>query len=179
METHVNSTPTVTTRSVGIRFGLIGSLISIAYFLILNVSGIDMTSGFWNWFGYAITLALLVLAHKQFKDKGDGFMSYGQGMGITFWMGLVSGLISSVFTYLYIKFIDTGFIEMVKQRQIEALHEQGMSEQQIDQAMKITSMLTTPEGMFLSMLIGSIIIALIIGLFVTIFTQKRNPEPAF
>ena len=179
METPVNSTSRVTTRSVGIRFGLISSLLSIVYFLILNLSGINMSSGIWNWLGYSITVVLLVLAHKQFKDKGDGFMSYGQGMGITFWMGLVSGLISSIFTYLYIKFIDTGFLELVKQRQIEALQEQGMSDEQIDQALEISSMFTTPEGMLISMLIGSIIIALIIGLIVTIFTQKRNPEPAF
>ena len=179
METQVNSTSQVTTRSVGIRFGLIGALISIAYFLILNVSGIDMTKGFWNWFGYLITVALLIFAHKQFKDKGDGFMSYGQGMGIAFWMGLISGAISAVFTYLYIKFVDTGFLELIKERQIEELHERGMSDQQIDQAMEFSSMFMSAEAMLLYMFIGAIVVALIIGLIVTIFTQKRNPEPAF
>ena len=179
METQVNSSSQVTTRSVGIRFGLIAALISIAYFLILNVSGIDMTQGFWNWFGYIITAVLVLLAHKQFKEKGDGFMSYGQGMGIAFWIGLVSGALASIFTYLYIKFIDTGFLEMIKQRQIEVLHEKGMSDEQIDQAMEFSSMFMSAEAVLLYGFIGGIIVALIIGLIVTIFTKKTNPEPAF
>ena len=179
METQINTTPAVTTRSVGVRFGLIGALISIAYFLILNVAGIDMTKGIWNWVGYVITLALLVFAHMQYKDKGNSFMSYGQGIGIAFWLGLVSGVISSVFTYLYIKFIDTGFIDLVKERQIEAMQEKGMSDAQIDQAMTFSESFMSPEAMFIYMLIGSILITLIIALIVTIFTQKKDPEPAF
>lgn len=178
METEVNSS-SVTTRSVGIRFGLIGALISVAYFLILNVAGIDITKGVWNLIGYVITVALLVFAHLQFKERGDGYMSYGQGMGIAVWMALVSAGISSVFTYLYIKFVDTGFIELVKERQIESLQQQGMSDQQIDQAMEFSKSFMSPEAMFVFMLVGAIAATLIIGLIVTIFTQKRNPEPAF
>jgi hypothetical protein len=179
METEVNTTQTVTVRSSGIRFGLIGALISIAYFLILNVSGIDMTRGFWNWLGYVITGVLIFFAHKYYKDNGDGFLAYGQGIGIAFWIGLVSGVISSIFTYLYIKFIDTGFLEMIKQRQIEGMQEQGLSEEQIDKALEISSLFMSAEAMFFFMLVGSIIATIIIALIVTIFTQKKNPQPAF
>lgn len=179
METQVNPTLQSTTRSVGVRFGLLAALISIVYFLVLNLSGIDMTQGVWNWVGYAITLALVILGQKQFRDKGDGYMSYGQGVGIAFWMGLISAVISSIFTYIYIKFVDTNFLELVKQRQIEAMQEQGLTDQQIDQGMQMASLFMTPEAMLLYMLIGGILITLVIGLIVTIFTQKKNPEPAF
>ncbi len=178
METQVNA-PQVTTRSVGIRFGIIAALIGIAYFLVLNVAGIDQTQGIWKWVGYAITLALVILAQKQFKDKGDGYMSYGQGIGVAFWMGIVSAVISSIFVYIYIKFIDTGFLQVVKDRQIEVMQQKGMSDEQIDQGMKIAAMFMTPEAMFMMMLLGGILITIIIALIVTIFTQKKNPEPAF
>ncbi len=178
METQVNI-PQVTTRSVGVRFGLIAALVGIAYFLVMNVAGIDMTQGFWNWVGYAITLTFVILSQKQFKEKGDGYMSYGQGIGIAFWMGLVSAVISSIFTYIYIKFIDTGFLQLVKDRQIEAMQQKGMSDEQIDQGMKMAAMFMTPEAMLIMMLIGGIIATIIIALIVTIFTQKKNPEPAF
>ncbi|MDQ2656270.1 MAG: DUF4199 domain-containing protein [Bacteroidota bacterium] len=178
METQVNI-PQVTTRSVGVRFGLIAALIGIVYFLVLNVAGIDMTRGIWNWVGYAITLTLVILAQKQFKEKGDGYMSYGQGIGVAFWMGLVSAVISSIFTYIYIKFIDTGFLQLVKDRQIEEMQLKGMSDEQIDQGMKMAAMFMTPEAMLIYMLLGGLIITVIIALIVTIFTQKKNPEPAF
>ena len=193
METQVNSTSSVTTRSVGVRFGLIGAVCSVAYFLILNIAGINMGSGVWSWIGYGITLVIVVFAHKYYKDNNvekssvaiddgrvsNGFMSYGQGVGIAFWIGLVSGVISSIFTYLYIKFVDTGFIELVKEQQIETFQKQGMTDQQIDQAMKYAAAFTTPEAMFVMMLVGSIIVTVIIGVIVSIFTQKKNPEPAF
>lgn len=179
METQVNTTPDVTPRSAGIRFGLIGAIISIAYFVILNVAGLDITRGFWSVLGYVITAALIFFAHKFYKENGDGFMAYSQGIGIAFWLGLVSGAISSVFTYLYIKFVDTSFIEAIQDKQIEAMQQQGMQAEQIDKALEISSMFMTPEAFFVMGLMGAIIAAVIIGLIVTIFTQKKNPEPAF
>lgn len=169
----------VTTRSAGMRYGLISGIISIAYFLVLSISGVDTTQGFWQWFGWCVPIILLVLAHKYYKDNGDGFMSYGQGLSIAFWMGLISSVISSIFTYLYVKFIDTGFIDLIKERQIQAMEEKGMSDEQIDQAMQIASMFMTPEAMLIFGLIAGIIGTLIIGLIVTIFTQKKNPEQTF
>lgn len=152
-----------------------------------------MASGAWSWIGYGITLLIVVFAHKYYKDNNietqsvaiddrrvaHGFMSYGQGVGIAFWIGLVSGIISSIFTYLYIKFVDTSFIDMVKEQQIETFQKQGMSDQQIDQAMKVAANFTTPEMMLIMGLLGSIIVTVIIGVIVSIFTQKKNPEPAF
>ena len=110
MEPNVTTTPTVTTRSVGVRYGIIGGLISIAYFLVLTTAGVDMSQGIGRWAGMIITIVIIFLAHKYFKDNGDGFMSYGQGIGIGFWIGLVSAVISSIFTYIYAKFIDASFI---------------------------------------------------------------------
>jgi len=179
METQVNTTQGVTVRSAGIRFGLIGAVISIVFFLILNVAGVDMTRWYWSWIGYSITVVLMILVHKFYKENGDGFMTYGQGVGIAFWLGLTSGVISSIFTYLYIKFIDTGFLEMVKEKQIEEMQNRGLSEEQIDQAMQFASMFTSAEAIFMFGLVGAIIATVLIGVIVSIFTQKKNPEPAF
>jgi hypothetical protein len=39
-----------TTRSVGMLYGLIMSVVSIVYFIALILAGVDMTSGFGRWF---------------------------------------------------------------------------------------------------------------------------------
>lgn len=179
METEINTTPGVTPRSAGIRFGLIAAVISVVYFLILSVAGLDRTNSVWSWIGYLITAAIIFLAHKYYKENGDGFMSYGQGVGMSLWIGLISGVIGSIFTYVYIKFVDTGFLEMIKEKQLEKMQAKGMSDEQIDQAMKFASMFTTPEAILIFAFIGSIIAAVIIGLIVTIFTQKKNPQGVF
>ncbi|MBT1703182.1 DUF4199 domain-containing protein [Chryseosolibacter indicus] len=168
-------TPTITTRSAGTRYGVIGGLVSIVFFLFLSLAGLIGT-GYWNWLGYLITAVIIFMAHKFFKENGDGFMSYGQGVGISLWIGIISAAISSVFSYIYMKFIDSSFTETIKQKQIESMQERGMSDEQIDQAMQYASMFTTPEAMFIFGLLFGILGTIIIGLIVTIFTQKKAPE---
>lgn len=171
------ATPTVTTKSVGIRYGLIMAVISIAYFVILNLLGVDMSQGVGRWGGLVFNIAVIVLAHKYFKDNGDGFMSFGQGFGIGLWIGLISSAISSVFTYIYVKFIDQGFIQQILDKTRESMEEKGnLTEEQIDQAMQMTSKFMTPESMLIFGLIGGFIMLLICTLIVTIFTQKKAPE---
>jgi hypothetical protein len=165
----------VTPRAAGIRFGLISAVIGIIYFIVLRVAGVDM-QGPAGWLGWLFTAVLIFLAQKYYKDNGSGYMEYSQGIAIAFWLGLVSAAISSVFTYFYIKFLDTAFIDQIKDKQLEDMQARGMSDEQIDQAMKIAGMFSTPEAIFLMGLIMTVIGAVIIGLLVTIFTQKKSPE---
>jgi tetrahydromethanopterin S-methyltransferase subunit G len=164
-------------RAIGIKWGLIGAAIGVALFVIYNVLKIDFTSGPLSWLSYPIIIAFIFIAQKQFKDSGDGYMSYGQGMGVAFWYGLISSVISSAFTYVYIKFIDGGMLDMIKENQLKKLQEQGtMSDEQIEQTMEMTGKFMTPEVFLGTGFFFGIIGVLIIGLIVTIFTQKKNPE---
>jgi Protein of unknown function (DUF4199) len=166
----------VTTRSVGIRYGLFLALIGIAYFVIMNVAGVDMTEGIGRWGSTIFYIALIFLAHKNYKENGNGFMSYGEGMGITFWLSLLSSVIGSIFTWIYVKYIDTEFIKMILQKQEEAMVAKGLPQDQIDMGLKMAAKFTTPEMMLIFGIIFGVIIIMIIGLLVTIFTQKKNPE---
>ena len=176
MEENVEVKP-ASSRAIGIKWGLIGAAIGVVLFVVYNVLKIDFTSGPLSWLSYPIIIAFIFLAQKQFKESGDGFMSYGQGMGVAFWYGLISSLVSSVFTFVYVKFIDGSMITMMKDAQLKKLQEAGtMSDEQIDQAMEMSGKFMTPEMILVFGLFGGIIMVLIIGLIVTIFTQKKNPE---
>lgn len=170
--------PSVTTMSVGIRYGIIMGIVSIAYFVLLNTLGVDMTQGLGRWASLLYVIAIIFLAHKYFKDNGDSFMTIGQGIGIGFWVSLISSVISSAFTFVYIKFIDTGFIQQMLDKQRQAFEEQGkLSEEQIDQAMSMTEKFMTPGMMLVFGIIAGVIMGLIIAVLVSLVTQKKNPEP--
>jgi Protein of unknown function (DUF4199) len=170
------TTPSISTRSVGIRYGLILAVISILYFVIMTSVGLNTSDGPASWVVYLLDAALIFLAHKFFKENGDGFMSFGQGMTVTFWLGLIATVLYMIFFYIYVKFIDTGFMDMIKDRQLEQMQGRGMSEEQIDQAMEISGKFMTPEIFLGTGLFFGVIIVVIIGLIVTAFTQKKNPE---
>lgn len=165
----------VTTRAAGIRYGLILAVASIAFFVIMNVAGIDM-QGPLSYIGWLISIALIYLAHKYFKENGDGYMTIGQGTGIGFWIGLISAFISSPFTYIYIKFIDSGFIDNIKDKQIEKMQEQGMSDEQIDQAMQFAGTFMSAEFILIMGIVGGVIMSIIFGVVISLFTKNTPPE---
>lgn len=170
----------VTTRAAGIRYGLISGLISIAYFVILTMAGVSMTEGIGRWASLLIAAVIIYLAHKYYKENGDGFMTIGQGTGIGFWMALVSTVISSVFSYIYMKFIDNSMIQQILDQQRAAMEERGdLSDEQIDQAMSMTEKFMTPEIMLGTGIVFGIIIIVILALLISLVTQKKNPEEAF
>ena len=175
MEAQNEESGKVTTRSVGIRYGLMMAVISIAFFVVMNVAGIDMQGpvGYASW---AITAAMLFLAQKYYKDQGDGFMTIGQGTGIGFWVGIISSVISSIFTYVYIKFIDDSFLQAIKDKQMEAMEKQGLSDEQIELSMKIAGAVTSPEAILGFGIVGGIVVAVLIALVISLFTKNVNPD---
>jgi len=174
MEANV-TTSAVTTRSVGIRYGIINGLIQVVYFLILTTAGLAVSSGFAPWVGFLISIVMLFLAHKYYKENGDGFMTYGQGIGLGFWTGLVSASISAIFTYIYAK-IDASYIASIREKAISDMEAQGQSQQQIDTAMKFVEMFTSAEAILVMGFVFGIIGMIVIALIVSIFTQKPHPE---
>jgi hypothetical protein len=181
MEQQVQSqgTAMVTTRSAGIRYGVISGLVGIVYFVLFTNLGMDLNEGVWSWLRYLITIAFVVLAHKYYKDNTNGFMSYGEGVTISVWMGLISSVMGSIFFYIYVKFIDSTFIQNMMDMQMAKMEEKGMSDEQIQTAMGFMSKMMNPEVMLLIGLFAGFIMTLIIGLIVSIFTQKKAPETAF
>lgn len=171
MEQQGEERPTV--MSTSLRYGLFMSIVGIAFTVILIAAGSNPYDRSWiNWIPTAISLVLVVLAHNYFKEKGDGYMSFGQGLGIGFLSVFFSVLMGGLFSVIYINFIDSGVMDEVWQKAQQQMEDQGQNEEAIEMGLKWGKMLFWPFYF-----LGGAFMALIIGLFVSIFTQKKNPEP--
>ena len=162
--------------SVGFKYGLMMMAASILMFVLRAVTSGNPfdRSVTWTVVTIAISVTIIVLAHREFKNNGDGFMTYGQGFAIGFWMSLVSVVAYGLFVILYANVIDTNLMDNFYQMQREQMEAGGnMNDSQIDTAIGITRKLFWP----LFFIIG-IIFSLITVLIITIFTQKSNPNPA-
>jgi tetrahydromethanopterin S-methyltransferase subunit G len=158
-------------RKIGIKYGLITGVISIILFIALDFAGQSNNQSL-QWIGIAITAVIIFLAQQEFKKEGDGFMSYGQALGVGTWLVLISAVLSSVFTYIYITAINTNYMDNVKEQQIMELEERGMSDAQIEQALNFT----TPEIILVFGLVGGFIFGFIIALIISAITKKSRPE---
>lgn len=170
-----NESP-ITLRGTGIRYGVILGLISIAFFMFLVLINANTVDGWIRWAGFLMSVVLVTLAQLYYKQNGDGYMSYSQGLGIAFWAALISSVISSLFTVVYLTIIDPDFARMLQDMQMEAMEEQGLSEEQIESGMKIAARFSTPPMLFLFGVLGGVFVTMLGALVSTFFVKNENPN---
>lgn len=168
-----SSNPTI--KSVAMKWGVINGLLSIVFLMIIDFAGLVGNQAV-SWIGYLIFLVLLIMAHKQFKSEGDGYMSYGQGLGIGTLAMVISSVISSAFFYIYISFINSGFVDAIKEKSMMDMEDKGMSDAEIEQAMGFAESFMSPVALVVFGLLGAIFFGFIISLVVSIFTKNTQPE---
>ena len=167
----------VTASQIGFRYGLILGLIYIIYSMILQFADMDIkTMQAFGYLNYVILIVAIVLAHKAFKTGGDGFMSLGQGIGSGTLLSVVSGAISGIFSFIYIKFVDDSMLTKIKDMQIEEMEKRGMDDAQIDQAMQVAGMFMSPIAIAIMSVIAMAFFGFILSLIISLFTKKVNPS---
>ncbi len=165
----------VTVMQVAIKWGLILGIISIVIFLATYFGGF-MGDSWTSWISPIFSAVIMYLAHKEFKDQGNGFMSYGQGLGLGTLMSAISGAVSNLFVYVYIKFINTDYLVELLDISREKMEEGGTSEDQIDAAMEMVEKFMSAEITVGIGLLASIFFGFIIALIVSAITKNNDPS---
>lgn len=165
----------VTTRGVGLQYGVIAGIIMIIYGMILQLTDMATNQGL-AFLNYLFLAVIIFLAHKKYKETGDGFLSYGQGLGIGFWVSLAGGILAMVFSYVYMKFIDSSVMDQAIEKARYDMEEQGMSDAQVDQAMAISEKFMTPEMIFVFGILGILFFGFILSLIISAITKKTDPQ---
>ncbi|RTQ47923.1 DUF4199 domain-containing protein [Hymenobacter gummosus] len=171
------STSAVTTTSAGLRYGLIIGVVTIIYSFILMLTNMEQNAGM-GFVTFIILIGGIVLAHRYYKQHNGGFMSYGQGLGIATITGAVIGLLSGIFRYVYVTFIDPQYQENAMNAMRAKFEEAGnMSDEQIDQAMQMTQRFTPsgPMGILIAVL-GTAFFAFLLSLIISAITKRNRPE---
>lgn len=171
------TTSSVTTTSAGLRYGVIIGIVTILYSFVLMMLNMEQQTGA-GFVTFAILIAGIVLAHKYYKQHNAGFMSYGQGLGIAAIEGAVIGLLSGVFRYIYITFIDPQYMENMMNGIRAKFEADGkMSDEQIDQAMQMTQKFsgTGPVSIVFAVL-GTAFFAFLLSLLISAITKRNRPE---
>jgi hypothetical protein len=101
-------------------------------------------------------------------------MSYGKGVGTGVLISLYSGLMSSVYSYIHFKFVNTEFadyqIALIRAKWEAA----GMGSAQIEQAEGITRTMMGPVAQAIMTPIMVVLFGLVLSLIIAAFV-KRNP----
>lgn len=155
------------------KYGLILGVLSSLLFLGQTLAGMKQ-----NWpvtvTNIVLLIVLMVLSHWEIKKTRDGMMSYPQGLGSGTLLSGIGAVIRCVLMYVYLRYINSGYLASVIQAQRIALERRGVTGAQAQMAMGITASLTTPIGVAVSSLVGGIVLGFIVALIVSIFTQSEG-----
>ena len=175
MET--TATP-VSPVAVGVRYCLITGLLWIIVDFILRATELSFKYSIYMSASILVYVVGIVMAHRFFKQQNQGFMTYGQGMLIVLVLSLISGLLSGIFNFVYVNFIDADYpLRMRTDFEAWMSSMPGVQEEQIEKSLadmsdeKVKSPLQIGKGAMAGAFIG-----LIPGLIVTIFSKHKRPE---
>lgn len=161
---------------LALLYGLMAGLLMIVYSLLLYFA--DMSLSKISSFSYVFLLLAIILVYREYKRQNNGFMSYAQGLGLGTLTALVAGLLSSVYGYIYLKFIDPDMMSRAMEMQRVQMEEDGnFSDEQIEQALEMGAQFTTPELAFVTGILGVIFVGFLMSL--VIAAAMRNPRPDF
>jgi hypothetical protein len=170
-----SATQQPTTARIGARFGLIAGLALIIFYVIVQVANLGQNQAV-GAVSFVILLGMIIWAMRAFRTENGGTMTYGQTLGVGSFVGAVAGLMQGIFSALYMQFIDPGMRERLIAAQEAQFEAQGMSDEQIDQALRFASMFTSPTGALLSTAISLLILGFFMSLIAGIFIYKRKPD---
>jgi uncharacterized integral membrane protein len=167
---------TTTTRTA-LKWGVIAGVISIvassAAKFFQASSQPSMGMSFLIFFVMAaFTCVILVFAMNDFKKQNNGYMAFGQGLGIGTLSGAVYGIISGGFQLFYTKFIDDSEIRTQMNKMREQMESQNAPESQIETTEKMMSFMQNPGFLFVSGILLSVLAGFLFSLIIAAIVKK-------
>ncbi|MCF6342636.1 MAG: DUF4199 domain-containing protein [Bacteroidales bacterium] len=159
-----------------LMYGIYLGIVLIVFNLIMYLLDVDRASGLMR-VSYLIMATGLFLAMISVRDKYlDGFASYGKAFGTGFWTGLFAAVLGALFTYIDVLYIDPGMIDeiLVKAEESMLAANPNMSDEQLDQALSMTEMFTSPLMITVWAFIENVVSATILSLIIAIFAKREN-----
>lgn len=161
-----------------VRYGLYYGGFSILWVLVMYVTELNR-SGAANYLNLVTMLAMVLLIVNMVNEKkseNEGFINFSTIFKGGLIIGSLGGVISSLFYFVYLKFIDVNMIEYLKQKMISDMEKQGLPDKVIDQAISQSNMFMNPNALVLTGVLGSIFVAVVISLIIAGIMKKPNPN---
>lgn len=174
------SESTASSSIIALKFGFISGLLSFLFSTFVNIMGwaeqfqesIGWISSIWS-IVLAVTISYLCL--REYREQNQGFISYGQGLGLASLLGAISGLVAGGFNYIYIQFIDNTVIQRQMDIARERMEDQGLSASQIQSAEEMTRLFMNPGMQFVIVVIMSVLFNFFLGLIVSAVVKREKP----
>lgn len=170
---------TASVKKIGFNYGLILALLVVGLSVIVYVLGLHLDQPWWqSVLNFIFMTVCIIYGLKAFKKDNGGFLSLGEALKTGLVIAIVSGIIGSIFTYIFITVIEPDFITQMLEVTQEKMIEQNpnMTQEQMDMAMGMTEKFMSPWIMFAMGLIASLFFGFIISLIAGLIMKQPRPN---
>ena len=163
---------------VAMNYGVMYGLASSIVYLIFYFAGAAIDNSAPQWIGYLILITTIYLGITNYRNNDmGGYISYSRSLGTGVLIGLFGGIVTAIFTVIMFTVIDPELSQKIIEKSQEEMIEKGnMSEEQMSIAMSWTQKFMHPGILFVFSILGSVFMAFIFSLIISVFT-KKEPSP--
>jgi hypothetical protein len=166
------------TARIALKWGIVTAVVVIIYSVVSFMTGLFKNSAT-SYISFLFLLGGIILALREYKTLNNNFLGFGEGLGLGTLMSAVTGIVASIFSLVYITFVDTTIMQQMGDLQREQMEARGMTQEQIEQAMDIASKFMSPGIVFLIGVFTYIFFGFIWSLIVSAIFKKDKPEMNF
>ena len=172
----------VSPRNTGLKYGIILALVGLIFQLLMYLMGwADGSSGdptmilLFNILALGLTIAIITMGVRYHRNNElGGFISFGRAMTVCFWMGLIYGIITAIWGWVYGHIIAPETLENLE-KEIEKIRMQVEDGDAPEYVLTIVETTFSFTNNPLIMMIMSLLSILFFGLFVSLFLKRSRP----
>ncbi len=154
--------------------GAILGVVYVLYSILLYL--LDLNFEKWaSWANYLIMIIAIIWATKSYRDNIEkGHISYSKALGYGVVVVFSSTIISALYIYIFMKYIDTDLIEKMFVMMENELMKKGLQDEEIEMAVEINKKFMSPASLALISIPTMTFVGFIISLITSIFLKKEN-----
>lgn len=165
-------------QKIALNYGVLLGLFTIVLQVVSYALDAHIDRPWWLTFGQLlISIAIIVLGLKAFKSENNSYLTFGQSIKTGLAISLIAGIISVIFNYIFITFIDPDFIQKTLDfTREEMVKNPNLTEDQINMSMEMSAKFMTPWIMSAFAIIGTMFFGFIISVIAGLALRKNPPQ---
>lgn len=160
----------------GVYIAIVLILVSVVFYVTGNPF-----SKVGNYVNYPVWIAGIVLAQLGYRKMLDGYVTYGQAVGMGVLAALFGSIIMGIYVYLLYTVIDPSLQEQLRLFTEQQIIEQGsVPEGQMEMVLEMSTKFQKPAILAGMSVVMNTLLGLVISLITAIFVKKNvdNEVPA-
>ncbi len=161
----------------GVAMAIAGAVLNVVLYLVgLHSDPAKLTIaqivGGVGGLGICITCLTLGIKARRAEIPATEEFGYGRALGSGVMIALFASLLGIVTTFVYAKFINPDFVDVLVQAQNQKFEAKGMSSTQIESAEKVVRMMSGPAVQAVFSFFGGMVFGTIISLVAAAFLKR-------